>query len=87
MENTIPSHELHYTAEGIVLRGVKEVGEFSEREASLTLQATSLKIRGSNLKVKEVDLDKGIVKITGSLSAVEYGKGSSGESLIKKLFK
>ena len=87
MENIITSHELHYTSDGILLKGVKEVGEFSEREASLTLHATSLKIKGSNLKVKEVDLDKGIVKITGSLSAVEYGKGGSQESLIKKLFK
>lgn len=87
MDNVIVNHELHYTAEGISLKGVKEVGELSEREAYLTLHANSLKLRGSNLKVKEVDLDKGIVKITGSLVLVEYGKSGSGESLIKKLFK
>lgn len=79
-------HELHYTASGIALSGVKDVYEFTDKEIYLGLQEGSLKLIGSELKLIEVDLEKGFLKASGALIALNYG-GQSKEGFFKKLFK
>lgn len=79
-------HELHYTAGGIALSGVKDVYEFTDKEIYLGLQEGSLKLIGSELKLIEVDLEKGFLKASGRLIALNYG-GQSKEGFFKKLFK
>jgi len=79
-------HELNYNAGGISVLGVKEVIEFSDKEIHLSLHESGLKILGRDLKITEVDLEKGILKATGTLLSLSYGGGSK-EGLLKKLFK
>ncbi len=80
------SHELHYTLQNISLSGVKDVLEFSDREIYLSLENISLRITGSDLKIKEVDLENGTLKALGRIVTLSYGGGGK-ESLLKKLFK
>lgn len=78
-------HELHYTENSITVCGTKEVIEFSENEILLSLEGTGLRLNGRNLKIKEVDLEKGIMKASGTITSVSYG--GSKESFIKRIFK
>lgn len=80
------SHEFIYNQNGISIMGVKEVYEFSDKEIFLGLQEGGLKIQGSDLKLVEVDLEKGSLKASGALLSISYG-GNTKESIIKKLFK
>ena len=80
------SHELNYNDKGISILGVKEVIEFSDKEIFLSLQESSLKILGRDLKITEMDLEKGSLKATGVIISLSYG-GSAKEGLSKKLFK
>ncbi len=82
----IESHELHYTPSTLSLSGVKDVIEFSEHEICLSLENISLKITGSDFKIKEVDLEKGTLKANGRIITLVYGGGAK-ESILKKLFK
>ncbi|MBQ8177727.1 MAG: hypothetical protein IJ033_00905 [Clostridia bacterium] len=80
------NHELHYTPNNITVLGVKEVLEFSEREIILSLEHSGLRVSGKELKLIEADMEKGVLKASGTLSSLNYGGGAK-ESLVKKLFK
>lgn len=82
----LEQHELHYTPNSILILGVKEVIEFSENEIILSLQNSGLKLNGKELKLIEVDLDKGVLRASGSLHSFNYG-GVAKENMLKKLFK
>lgn len=79
-------NELHYTQDGISVLGVKDLVEFSDKEITLSLEDCGLRIVGIDLKIKEVDLEKGILKASGSILSLTYG-GNIREGLLKKLFK
>ena len=79
-------HELVYNDKGISLLGVKEVIEFSDKEIYLSLHESGLRIIGRDLKITEVDLEKGSLKASGAILSLSYG-GNAKEGLIKRLFK
>ncbi|MCL6548717.1 MAG: sporulation protein YabP [Alicyclobacillus sp.] len=56
----------------IEVSGVSSVESFDVREFQLTTVAGPLHIRGTNLHMKHLDLQTGVVVIEGTLTSLEY---------------
>ena len=73
------------------LTGVNDVLSFDEKEIILETEQGMLMIKGNDLHVNRLSLDKGEVDIEGRIDSLTYsenaGYGKSGESFLAKLFK
>jgi len=73
------------------MNGVVDVLSFDLEEILLETDQGMLMIKGSNLHVNRLSLDKGEVDIEGKIDSLTYsengGYGKSGESFLAKLFK
>lgn len=71
--------------------GVCDVLSFDVKEVLLETDQGMLMIRGEDLHVSRLTLDKGEVDIDGKIDSLTYseqaGYGTKGESLLSKLFK
>jgi sporulation protein YabP len=56
----------------IEVTGVSSVESFDEREFTLTTHGGALRIEGSGLHMKHLDLEAGVVIIEGTLSSLAY---------------
>lgn len=82
------SHKIILSArnQGII-SGVLEVIEFDNNMIDLDTSMGRLLIKGRDMKVKGIDLEKGEAEIEGNVDNFLYTQKQAGESLIKKLFK
>ena len=73
------------------LTGIRDVRSFDDHEIILETDLGILMIRGTELHMGRLTLEKGEVDITGRVDNLIYselkGYTKSGESLIKRLFK
>lgn len=73
------------------ISGVKDVRSFDDHEIILETDAGILMIRGTELHMGRLMLDKGEVDISGHVDSLIYselkGFTKSGESVLKRLFK
>ena len=73
------------------ISGVCDVLSFDEKEVILETDQGMLMIRGEELHVSRLTLDKGEVDIDGKVDSFTYsemsGYSSKGESLLSRLFK
>lgn len=73
------------------LTGVNDVLSFDENEIILETDQGMLMIKGNELHVSRLTLDKGEVDVDGRIDSFTYseqsGMGSKGESLLSRLFK
>lgn len=86
------SHNLNVSNRKIVrLTGVNDVLSFDAGEVLLDTIDGILMIRGSDLHVSRLTLDKGEVDVDGKVDSLTYSEGKgltkSGESLLGRLFK
>lgn len=70
-----------------VITGVKDVVEFDNNMIDLDTSMGKLIIKGKNMKVKGINLEKGEAEVEGNVDSIVYSSGSKDESFIKKLFK
>lgn len=74
-----------------MITGVKDVLSFDAGEVLLETEQGILMIRGNELHVNRLTLEKGEVDVDGRIDSLTYsdanGYGKSGESLISRLFK
>jgi len=73
------------------ITGVKKVYSLDEHEFLLETVLGKMKVGGTNLEMTQLDIEKGILIITGNVSLIEYSdnikvKGNK-TSFITKLFK
>ena len=96
MENKVPAetgpHKLLLQGRKTVeLTGVKEVVSFDAKEVVLNTVQGALIIRGNDLFVKRLTVEKGEVDLEGQVDSFVYadkpGKAGDGESLLKRLFR
>lgn len=75
----------------IELTGIREVVSFDAKEVVLNTTMGALLIRGNDLFVKRLTVEKGEVDLEGQIDSFVYtdkpGKAGEGESLIKRLFR
>lgn len=73
------------------INGVNDVLSFDVNEILLETEQGMLMIKGSELHVSRLSLDKGEVDVDGRIDSFTYsenaGYGAKGESLIARLFK
>ena len=73
------------------LTGINDVLSFDENEIILETEQGMLMIKGNELHVSRLTLDKGEVDIDGRIDSFTYsetaGYGAKGESLLARLFK
>ncbi|MBO5176589.1 MAG: sporulation protein YabP [Lachnospiraceae bacterium] len=96
MDNKIPAesgpHKLLLQGRKTVeLTGVKEVVSFDAKEVVLNTTMGALLIRGDELFVKRLTVEKGEVDLEGRVDSFIYtdkpGKAGEGDSLLKRLFR
>ena len=75
----------------VELTGVKEVVSFDAKEVVLNTTMGALIIRGNDLFVKRLTVEKGEVDLEGQVDSFAYadkpGKAGEGDSLLKRLFR
>ena len=86
------SHKLMLTdRRTCTISGVNDVLSFDVNEILLETEQGMLMIKGTELHVSRLSLDKGEVDIDGRIDSFTYsesaGYGAKGESLIARLFK
>ena len=74
------------------LNGISDILSFDVNEILLETEMGMLMIRGIDLHVNRLTLEKGEVDLSGKIDSIQYsdvnqGKGSQGESLLGRLFK
>ena len=69
--------------------GVKEVDSFNENEIQMLTECGRLLIKGENLHVKELHLEKGEAQIEGKINSLTYATNvrlQDRKSLVKRMF-
>ena len=89
-KKTFSSHwlMLKNRQEGTVT-GVQDVNSFDEKEILLFTEAGKLAIKGEQLHVKHLNLEKGEVTLEGKIDSLTYLSKNSGkkeESVLKRMF-
>ncbi len=87
-----PNHKLTLTSRNTgIITGVLDVLSFDPNEILLETELGMLMIRGEELHVKRLNLEKGEVDIDGRTDSLIYSEKNAykkdGESLLKKLFR
>lgn len=90
-KGTTPQHDVIMRGRRTLeISGVKQVESFDNEEFLLETVMGFLVIRGENLQMKNLDVDKGIVSIKGRISGFSYIDDQHGEKakgFFSKLFK
>ena len=68
------------------INGVSDVDSFNEEEIRAMTDYGELFIKGSSLQVEALDLESGLLKISGNISAVVYTDKKPGKSKLGRLF-
>ncbi|RFU60338.1 sporulation protein YabP [Bacillus sp. V59.32b] len=88
---TVQEHDVVMRGRRLLeITGVKQVESFDNEEFLLETVMGFLSIRGQNLQMKNLDVDKGIVSIKGKIFDLIYLDDHSGEKakgFFGKLFK
>ena len=92
-ERILKSHKISlFNRSSGIISGVKEVISFDPNEIILDTEQGMLMVKGRDLHVNRLTLEKGEVDLSGKIDSIQYsdvnkGKGSQGESLLGRLFK
>lgn len=76
--------------ERLTLDGVIHVESFDDREIVLDTELGGLIIQGEELHIKELNLEKGNLLVSGFVQSVEYlgeSLGARGKGLLARLFR
>lgn len=80
-------HSLSMTnRESLNLTGVNDVDSFNEEEIVAICSCGELKINGEMLHIESLNLDSGILTVTGKIVSLVYSEKFSSTSLLKRLF-
>ncbi len=82
-------HELRLqNRQDLMITGVLKVYEFYENHVKLKTNQGFLEIKGENLFVDKIDLEKGELKINGQVSELRYSESGAEntKAWLKKLF-
>lgn len=89
--STVPDHDVIMRGRRLLdITGVKQVESFDNEEFLLETVMGFLAIKGQNLQMKNLDVDKGIVSIKGKVFELVYLDDQHGEKakgFFSKLFR
>ncbi len=76
--------------ERLTLDGVTHVESFDDREIVLDTELGGLVVQGEDLHIKELNLEKGNLLVSGFIQSIEYlgeSLGKRGKGLLARLFR
>lgn len=68
------------------LTGISDVDAFNEQEITAVCESEELIIKGELLHIEELNLETGILNVSGKISSLNYVEKFTSTSLIKRLF-
>ena len=68
------------------LTGISDVDAFNEQEITAVCDSAELIIKGELLHIEELNLDTGILSVSGKIASLSYVEKFTSTSLIKRLF-
>lgn len=71
----------------VSMTGVLDVPTFTDKTVVVRLDGETLTISGTDLAVKNLDTENGILQISGQINALKYSAQTSPSSFAKRLFK
>lgn len=71
----------------IMLTGVEKVKNINETLFMGKVAGYGITVQGENMELTKLDLDSGVVEITGTINGLKYTGKSANQSLFKRLFK
>ena len=90
-KKTSMSHRLMLeNRQGGTVTGVRDVHSFDEEEILLLTEVGKLQIKGEQLHVKRLNLEKGEVDLEGKMNSLVYltkGTEHKDESFLKRMFR
>lgn len=90
-KSAVPDHDISMKGRRLLdISGVKQVESFDNEEFLLETVMGFLSVRGQNLQMKNLDVDKGIVSIKGKIFEISYLDEHGGEKakgIFSKLFR
>lgn len=90
-KGTVPEHDIIMRGRRLLdITGVKQVESFDNEEFLLETVMGFLSIKGQNLQMKNLDVDKGIVSIKGKVFELVYldeQHGEKAKGFFSKLFR
>ncbi|MBD8071008.1 sporulation protein YabP [Bacillus sp. PS06] len=90
-KGTVQEHDVVMRSRRVLdITGVKQVESFDNEEFLLETVMGFLAIRGQNLQMKNLDVEKGIVSIKGKVYDISYldeQHGEKAKGFFSKLFK
>jgi sporulation protein YabP len=90
-KGTVPDHDVMMKGRRLLeITGVKQVESFDSEEFLLETVMGFLAIKGENLQMKNLDVDKGIVSIKGrvfDLVYIDEQPGDKAKGFFSKLFR
>lgn len=94
MEEIIQNNKKHsvcvYERKEVVLEGVLKLDSFDKSEFLISTSKGYLHIKGKELSLGNMDMDKGTLSINGNVDSLTYLMSSTKEnkeSFLKKIFK
>lgn len=71
----------------VSMTGVLDVPTFTDKTIVVRLDGETLTLQGSDLAVKNLDIDSGKLQISGKINLLKYSAQSTPTSFAKKIFK
>lgn len=69
------------------LSGVEKVFGANENRVFLKAGGSNLIILGTNLSVEKLDIENGLLEMTGTIDEIKYNKSAKRGSFLKRIFK
>ncbi len=82
------THSLHLeNRSGLKITGVTDVGSFDEESVTAYTDYGCLSVSGTGLNVQELNLNSGVLEVSGEVTAIVYSSKTSAEkNIFKRIF-
>lgn len=72
--------------ERLTLTGVTDVDSFNEEEISAITPCGELSVKGEALHIEELNIENGLLTVSGKISSLCYSEKFNSVSVLKRLF-
>ncbi|HEX6971903.1 MAG TPA: sporulation protein YabP [Limnochordia bacterium] len=75
--------------EALAIDGIVHVESFDDKEVTVETSQGTLRVQGSDLSIKELNLESGTLALSGFIVSLEYTKDATKrrQALLRRLFK
>ena len=71
----------------LCVTGIEKVVGISDSELLVEVDGVALSVQGSNMEVKKLDVESGILEVDGMINNIKYFDKKQKLSFIKRIFK